>query len=131
MFAAMSSRLCACRRDGHDGRHAYSPRPGARHVCARQVRSERLDPFDLDQIGIIAHTVNESHGLIVGPPRSQMLQHRQDRPDSSPSGKEQDRPSWRAKVEATERAVENEPVTRLGLRLDSRNFSGLARKVQI
>ena len=41
----------------------------------RDTRCERLDPFDLDQIGVIARAVNESHGLIVSTPRSQMLEH--------------------------------------------------------
>src|ERR1700687_4352455 len=84
----------------------------------RDTRCECLDPFDLDKIGVIAHAVNEPHGLIVSTPRSQMLEHRQDRPNAGPSRKEQDRPSRRAKVETTERAVENEPVTRLGLSLE-------------
>ena len=41
----------------------------------RDTRSERLDPFDLDKIGVIADAVNELHGLIVSTPRSQMLEH--------------------------------------------------------
>src|SRR5882762_10972463 len=80
----------------------------------RDTRSERLNPVDLDKIGVIARAVNEPHGLIVSTPRSQMLEHRQDRPNAGPTGKEQDRPSRRAKVETTERAVEKDPVTRLG-----------------
>src|SRR5258708_34952602 len=84
----------------------------------RDTRSERLEPFDLDKIGVIARAVNKSYGLIVSTPRSQMLEHRQDRSNAGPSGQEQDWPSRRAKVETTERAVENEPVTRLGFRLE-------------
>ena len=41
----------------------------------RDTRCERLDPFDLDKIGVMARAVNESHGLIVGTPCSQMLEH--------------------------------------------------------
>ena len=48
----------------------------------RDPRSERLDPFDLDKIGVIARAVNEPHGLIVSTPRSQMFEHRQDRPNA-------------------------------------------------
>src|SRR5258707_707402 len=84
----------------------------------RDARSERLNPVDLDKIGVIARPVNKPHGLIVSTPRSQMLEHRQDRPNAGPTGKEQDRPSRRAKVETTERHVEEEPVTGLGLPLE-------------
>src|SRR5258706_12795981 len=50
----------------------------------RDTRSERLDPVDLDQIGVIARAVKETYGLIVSTPRGQRLEHCQDRPDSGP-----------------------------------------------
>src|ERR1700736_177788 len=84
----------------------------------RDTRAQRFYRADLDKIGVMARAVNELHWLIVSTPRSQVLEHRQDRPNAGPAGKEQDRPSRRAKVETTERAVEKEPVTGLGLRLE-------------
>src|SRR5260370_9070143 len=83
----------------------------------RDTRFKGLDPFDLDKIGVIARAVNEPHGLIVSTPRCQMLEHRQDRPNAGPSGKEQNRPSRRTKEQATERAVEHERVDGLALQL--------------
>ena len=45
----------------------------------RDTRSERLDPFDLDKIGVIADAVNELHGLIVGTERAARCSSRRPR----------------------------------------------------
>src|SRR5260370_23212293 len=63
---------------------ASGPRTGSVVGEVRDTRAERLDPVDLDKIGVMARAVNEPHGLIVSTPRSQSLEHRQDRPDARP-----------------------------------------------
>ena len=54
-------------------------RPGGVKGELRNTSSKRLDPFDPDQIGVIADAVNELHGLIVGTERAARCSSRRPR----------------------------------------------------